>query len=89
MLFAALENVTLMEEGTKLCLTFPDMGGREMRDMVKDGLGDIKESIKKHSGLDIEVVTRLESDFDGTRKPLGDNDPLEDIINLIKPERMF
>ena len=89
MLFAALENVTLMEESSKLCLTFPDMGGREMRDMVKDGLPAIKESIKKHSGLDIEVVTRLESDFDNTVKPLGDNDPLEDILNLIKPERMF
>lgn len=82
MLFATLENVTLMEEGSKLCLTFPDNGGREMRDMVKDGLGQIKESVKKHSGLDIEIVTRLESDFDSALKPIKKDDPLEDIINL-------
>ena len=72
----------LMEEGGKLCLTFPDNGGREMREMVKDGLSSIKEAVKKHSGLDVEVVTRLESDFNSDLKPIRKDDPLEDIINL-------
>ena len=83
MLFTALENVTLREENGRLALTFPDNGGREMRELVKDGLGRIKESVRLHSDIDTEVVTRLESDFEMSAfEKKTENDPFEDIINL-------
>ena len=80
-LFTALENVSLREECGKLALTFPDSGGREMQDMVKDGLGRVKEAIAVHAGLQVDVITRTESDF-GSRGFKKEHDPLDDIINL-------
>jgi len=50
--------------------------------MVKDGLDKIKESVSAHTGMKIDVVTRLDSDF-GVSSVFGSShDPLEDIINL-------
>ena len=82
LLFTALENVTLFEEDGRLALVFPDEGGREMQDMVKDGIGLINSSVKSHTGLEANSVTRLESDFNSFGKPKLEHDPLEDIINL-------
>lgn len=80
-LFTALENVSLREDRGKLALTFPDSGGREMQDMVKDGLARVKEAIAVHAGLQVDVVTRTESDF-GVSGFKKEHDPLDDIINL-------
>ena len=82
MLFAALENVMLYEEGGKLALVFPDNGGLELQDMVRDSLGDINASVKAHTGLDANAVTRLEGDFFTNVKKEDNHDPLDDIINL-------
>ena len=82
LLFTALENVTLQEEGGRLALTFPDNGGKEMKDMVKDGIDMINSSIKAHTGLDANTVTRLESDFSSFSKKSDEHDPFDDIINL-------
>lgn len=82
LLFTALENVTLFEENGKLALVFPDEGGREMQDMVRDGINLINSSVKAHTGLDANAVTRLESDFTPYGKKKFEHDPLDDIINL-------
>lgn len=82
LLFTALENVTLREDSGKLALTFPDSGGREMQDMVKGGMDLINSSIKAHTGLDANTITRLESDFSHFDKSDNAHDPFEDIINL-------
>lgn len=82
MLFAALENVSLYEEDGRLALVFPDMGGAEFQDMVRDGLGDINSAVMAHTGLEANTVTRLESDFFTGAKKENVHDPLEDIINL-------
>ncbi len=82
LLFTALENVTLFEENGKLALVFPDEGGREMQDMVKDGINLINSSVKAHTGLDANTITRVESDFTPYGKKKFEHDPLEDIINL-------
>ncbi len=82
LLFTALENVTLCEEGGRLALVFPDEGGREMKDMVKDGIDLINTSVKAHTGLDANAVTRTESDFNPYGKKKIEHDPLDDIINL-------
>ena len=82
MLFAALENVMLYEEGGKLALVFPDNGGIELQDMVRDSLGDINAAVKAHTGLDANAVTRLEGDFFTNVKKEDKHDPLDDIINL-------
>ncbi len=82
LLFTALENVTLCEENGRLALVFPDEGGREMQDMVKDGIGLINSSVKSHTGLDSNCVTRVESDFNPYGRKTIENDPLEEIINL-------
>ena len=63
LLFTALENVLLEEDGGRLVLTFPDEGGREMQDMVKDGIDKINSSVKAHTGFDANVLTRVESDL--------------------------
>ena len=81
-LFTALENVKLREEGGKLALTFPDEGGRAMQDMVADGIESINAAIKAHTGLDANAVTRVESDFGAFTAHSDEHDPLEDIINL-------
>lgn len=82
LLFTSLENVTLFEENGRLALVFPDEGGREMQDMVKDGINLINSSVKAHTGLDANAVTRLESDFTPYGKKKFEHDPLEDIMNL-------
>ena len=82
LLFTSLENITLFEENGRLALVFPDEGGREMQDMVKDGLGLINSSVKAHTGLDANAVLRVESDFSTFGKKDSGHDPLEDIINL-------
>lgn len=80
-LYAALENVTLREESGKLALVFPDAGGRELKDMVKDGIDDIKKSIERHTQKEVDVVTRLESDFSMSVKT-EEHDLFDDIIKL-------
>lgn len=80
-LYAALENVTLREESGKLALTFPDAGGRELKDMVKDGIDDIKKSIERHTQNEVDVVTRLESDFSMSIQK-EEHDLFDDIIKL-------
>ena len=82
LLFTALENVTLCEENGRLALVFPDAGGREMQDMVKDGIDLINSSVKAHTSLEANAVTRVESDFNPYGKPKFEHDPLEDIMNL-------
>ena len=82
LLFTALENVTLAEDGGRLILLFPDNGGRELADMIKDGIDTINASIKAHTGLDANVLTRLEGDFSSFNKGSNEHDPFEDIINL-------
>lgn len=82
LLFTALENVELREEGGKLALTFPDEGGRAMQDMVQDGIAEINASVKAHTGLDANAVTRVESDFGPLVKGSTKHDPMEDIMNL-------
>ena len=82
LLFTALENAQLKEENGRLALTFPDEGGRTMQDMVSGGIDEIASAIKAHTGLDAEVVTRLESDFNSLSKKEDYHDPLEDIMNL-------
>ena len=82
LLFTSLENVTLFEESGRLALVFPDDGGRAMQDMVKDGIDLINASVKAHTGLDANAVTRLESDFSPYGKKKLEHDPLDDIINL-------
>ncbi len=82
LLYTALENITLCEENGRLALVFPDEGGREMQDMVKDGISLINSSIKAHTSLDANTVTRLESDFNPYSKKQSEHDPLDDIINL-------
>lgn len=82
LLFTALENVELREENGKLALTFPDSGGRQLQDMVSDGIGEINAAVKTHTGLDANTVTRVESDFSATAKKRVSHDPMEDIMNL-------
>ena len=82
LLFTALENVELREENGKLALTFPDEGGRALQDMVAEGIDEINASIKAHTGLDANSVTRIESDFSSFTKKAKEHDPMEDIINL-------
>ena len=82
LLFTALENVELREEGGRLVLTFPDDGGRQMQDMVSDGINEINAAVKAHTGLDANAITRVESDFSGIVKKRVDHDPMEDIMNL-------
>ena len=79
-LYSTLENVSLNEEDGKLALTFPEGGGRELQDMIKDGLARIQQSVCAHTGAQIELITRLDSDLN-SEKPSG-ADPLEDIIKL-------
>ena len=81
MLFTALGNVELREESGKLALTFPDDSGRALGDMVQDGIPQINEAVKTHTGLDANAVVRLESDF-GFSGQSKEYDPLEDIMNL-------
>lgn len=82
LLFTALENVELREENGRLALTFPDNGGRQMQDMVSEGIDEINSAVKAHTGLDANSVTRVESDFSSVRKKTMEHDPMEDIINL-------
>lgn len=82
LLFTALENVELREENGKLALTFPDEGGRALQDMVAEGIDEINASIKAHTGLDANSVTRIESDFSSFTKKAKEHDPMDDIINL-------
>ena len=80
LLFTALGNVTLREENGRLALTFPDEGGRELSDMVQEGISLINEAVKAHTGLDANAVTRVESDFGSLKKK--EHDPMEEIISL-------
>ncbi len=81
LLFTALGNAELREENGKLALTFPDDGGRALCDMVQDGISDINNAVKAHTGLDANTVARLESDFSFTSQK-KEHDPLDDIMNL-------
>lgn len=81
-LFTALENVTLNEENGRLALTFPDEGGRALRDMVEGGIPQINQAIKAHTGLDANALTRVESDFNTIAARHNTHDPLDDIMNL-------
>ena len=82
LLFTALENVDLREEGGKLALTFPDSGGRQLQDMVSGGIDEINAAVKAHTGLEANAVTRIESDFSAVGKKKTVCDPMEDIMNL-------
>lgn len=81
-LFTALENVTLNEENGRLALTFPDEGGRALRDMADSGIDQINAAVMAHTGLQANALTRVESDFNTIKPQSGEHDPLEDIINL-------
>ena len=81
LLFTALGNVELREESGRLALTFPDESGRALGDMVQDGIEQINEAVKAHTGLDANALVRLESDF-GFSAQKKEHDPLEDIMNL-------
>lgn len=82
MLYAALENVSLEEEDGRLALVFPDEGGLQLQDMVRDGIEEINSAIKAHTGFDANTVTRLEGDFFRSERKEKEHDPLEDIMNL-------
>lgn len=82
LLFTALVNVTLAEENGRLVLLFPDSCGSELQDMVKDGIDIINSSIAAHTGLDANVITRLDGDFSSFKNNSNEHDPFEDIINL-------
>jgi len=82
LLYTALENVELREEGGKLALVFPDEGGKAMQDMVADGIDEINVAVKAHTGLDANTLTRVQSDFSSFVAKKKEHDPMEDIINL-------
>ena len=82
LLFTALENVILQEENGRLNLVFSENGGAALQDMVKDGLDKIKASVSSHTGMKIDIVTRLDSDFNFSSDFKSKHDPLDDIINL-------
>ena len=82
LLYTALENVELREEGGNLALVFPDEGGRAMHDMVADGIDEINVAVKTHTGLDANTLTRVQSDFSSFVAKKKEHDPMEDIINL-------
>ena len=81
-LYTVLENAALREENGKLALTFPNEGGRQMQEIVNSGLDRVKASVRQHTGMDIDVVTRTEGDFDSYVPGVKKGDPMEDIINL-------
>lgn len=53
-----------------------------MQEIVNSGLDRVKASVRQHTGMDIDVVTRTESDFDSYVPGVKKGDPMEDIINL-------
>ena len=82
LLFTALTNASLRDENGRLALTFPDNGGREMQDMVKEGIDKIRDSVYSHTGMRIDVLTRVDSDFGVSSQFKDKHDPFDDIINL-------
>ncbi len=80
-LYAALENASLREENGRLAITFPDLGGRAMQDLIKDSLDIIKEAVERHVQAKVDIVTRLEGDLLGVTKK-DEHDLFDDIINL-------
>ncbi len=80
MLYAALENASLREEKGKLALTFPEKGGQEMRALIMDSIGEIKEAVSRQLNASVDVVVRLESDFSEKQEEM--HDIFDDIIKL-------
>lgn len=81
-LYMAIENCSLRAFADKVAIVFSDNGGETLRDMIESGLTEIKEIIHEHTGLDVELTVKFESDFDNSELKAAEADPFDEIASL-------
>ncbi len=80
-LYMAVENCSLRAFGEKVAIVFSDNGGETLRDMIESGLSEIREIINEHTGIDVELTVKFESDFDNSEIK-AEADPFDEIASL-------
>lgn len=80
-LYMALENCSIRQFNDKIAIVFSDQGGETLRDMIESGLSEISDIIHEHTGLEVILTVKFESDFDVEVKS-GEIDPFDEIASL-------
>lgn len=78
-LFAALESAALRDADGKLAIVYPTDGGSALRDMTTPDISWLRETILDKSGIDVEVVVKLDCDFDFENQDV--TDPFEEVAS--------